>query len=419
MPWPATPSIVVAEQALALPIERLLPRSTLTSPGGDVHIEIMQDRLYWSKDVGDKPRDTATVLYLATDRNYVYEAFAQDFGPLKLSLIHRFCNRLEQILADLQHQGKRVIVYSSGSPKVQANSVFLVGCYQIALLQRTAEEAYAPFSKIEPPLPAYRDAARGPCTHECTLLDCLRGFSKSIRVGWYDRRHFDATAFDTDALPSKGDMAWVIPEKFLAFATPSAQKVDQDGERRLTPQDYVPMFQKMGIVLVVRLNEPEYDAKHFIKRKIKHADMQFPDGSSPQPELVDEFLEICAAQKGAIAVHCKAGLGRTGTLIGLYAMKNFGFKAREFIAWCRICRPGSILGPQQEYLFAMETAMLGECSVIEASPKSTMEHRDSGQGVYLSNIKRSSEKSGEGSKGRKRSRIAELKKFMACMCNSA
>ena len=31
-------------------------------------------------------------------------------------------------------------------------------------------------------------------------------------------------------------------------------------------------------------------------------------------------------------------------------MKHFGFPAAAFIGWIRICRPGSVLGPQQKYL---------------------------------------------------------------------
>lgn len=45
-----------------------------------------------------------------------------------------------------------------------------------------------------------------------------------------------------------------------------------------------------------------------------------------------------------------AGLGRTGTLIGCYLIKHFRFTAAEAIAWIRICRPGSIIGPQQNFL---------------------------------------------------------------------
>jgi hypothetical protein len=38
-------------------------------------------------------------------------------------------------------------------------------------------------------------------------------------------------------------------------------------------------------------------------------------------------------------------------------MKHLGFTAREAIAWCRFCRPGSIVGPQQQFLVSIETAM--------------------------------------------------------------
>lgn len=45
-----------------------------------------------------------------------------------------------------------------------------------------------------------------------------------------------------------------------------------------------------------------------------------------------------------------AGLGRTGSLIGAYIIKHYNFTALEAIAWLRFCRPGSVIGCQQQWL---------------------------------------------------------------------
>merc|ERR1712013_641949 len=88
-----------------------------------------------------------------------------------------------------------------------------------------------------------------------------------------------------------------------------------------------------------------------------HHDLYFIDGTTPSDQIIAHFNEICEKAKGVLAVHCKAGLGRTGSCIGCYMMKHYVWTAHQVIAWLRICRPGSVIGPQQQFLEMQQPKM--------------------------------------------------------------
>uniref|UniRef100_A0A3Q3XHA5 protein-tyrosine-phosphatase n=1 Tax=Mola mola TaxID=94237 RepID=A0A3Q3XHA5_MOLML len=146
-------------------------------------------------------------------------------------------------------------------------------------------------------------------------------------------------------------MNWIIPGKVLAFSYPVH-----------APEAYFAYFRQNGVTAVVRLNRKLYDSRRFEDAGFEHHDLFFQDGTTPSDLIIRRFLHMCESTKGAVAVHCKAGLGRTGTLIGCYLMKHFRFAASEAIAWTRICRPGSIIEVSVPFFLSDKISVLTDNS---------------------------------------------------------
>ncbi|MEJ1270721.1 hypothetical protein NN561_001548 [Cricetulus griseus] len=79
-----------------------------------------------------------------------------------------------------------------------------------------------------------------------------------------------------------------------------------------------------------------------------------PKSAIPAESIVQEFLDICENVEGAIAVHCKAGLGRIGTLIGCYLMKHYRMRQLRALP---SSESADQVGPQQQFLVMKQSSL--------------------------------------------------------------
>ncbi|PSN49835.1 Dual specificity protein phosphatase CDC14A [Blattella germanica] len=188
-------------------------------------------------------------------------------------------------------------------------------------------------------------------------MDCLQAVHKALNLGFFNFDDFDVDEYEYYERVENGDLNWIVPQKFLAFCGPHAKSKIENGYPLHAPESYFSYFRRNNVSTVIRLNKKIYDANRFTEAGFDHLDLFFIDGSTPSDPIMKQFLTIAENSPGAVAVHCKAGLGRTGSLIGCYIMKHYHFTAHETIAWIRMCRPGSIIGHQQQWLEEKQSHM--------------------------------------------------------------
>ena len=124
---------------------------------------------------------------------------------------------------------------------------------------------------------------------------------------------------------------WIVPGKILACADPRRGA----GLAALAQQ---------GVSLVVNLHERAHEPSSLACHGLSEVHLPVRDFTAPTQEQIGQAVAALKEAVGAgrtVAVHCGAGLGRTGTILACYLVRT-GVPADDAIRHIRALRPGSV-----------------------------------------------------------------------------
>jgi atypical dual specificity phosphatase len=134
------------------------------------------------------------------------------------------------------------------------------------------------------------------------------------------------------------NFSFLIEGKLAASGLPGwAQHLDDDLDD----------LRAEGITAIVSLTEEPLPASPVQRRGFTYRHLPVVDFTPPTLDQFREFANFVDNHDGAVLVHCRAGIGRTGTMLAAYLIAQ-GLSAKEALRTVRQQRPGSVETREQE-----------------------------------------------------------------------